>query len=480
MKINKVLLTQPNYSRFGKRSWRMHPYSLGIINACIKDEFETELFDPNFDNMDDAEVTRTLLNANPDLVGISTVSTEYIKEIEHMTQLVREALPGTIIVEGGVLPTVMINRAIKDKNVNYWVIGEGERRFPQLLDQLNGKASDFSKIDGLAYYYETEPVVNSPRGYVEDLDSVPFADYGNLDVMGYSNQELKYAQGARPRRRPYMTTMTSRGCPYRCIFCSGPRISGRRVRMRSAENVLEEIDKFHEKNIREIIFSDDHFLFNRQRAVNIMRGLVERQYDLLWKCANLTAWLLDGELLDLMKQSGCYQMTVSIESGDQYVLNKIVKKPIKLKTIPAILDTAKHMGFEIIVNFVIGFPGETWQQIRETFAFAEKLNADLINFHIATPLPNTELAEICMNEGYIPSDFFENATGYTKGTISTSEFTPQELQILRAFEWDRINFGSPQRRETIAQIQGITIEELEVWRKNTRRQLGIVDKYLVA
>lgn len=301
-KIKKVILTQPNYSGFVKRSWKMHPYPLGIINACIKDSFKTELFDPNFSNLSDEEVMNSLRKANPDVVGISSISTEYIKNIEHMTALTRKALPNAIIVEGGILPTVAIGIAMKDKNVDYWIIGEGESSFLKLLNELDKPKPDLSHIKGLAYYENDEARIAILDSYIEDLDSVPFADYGNLNFMDYANQQLKYAQGTCARRYPYAVTITSRGCPYRCVFCSGPRISGKRVRMRSAENVLEEIDELYEQGVREIIFMDDHFLFSRKRAVDIMKGLIERKYDLLWKCGNLTIFLLDEEILDLMKK----------------------------------------------------------------------------------------------------------------------------------------------------------------------------------
>ena len=177
-----------------------------------------------------------------------------------------------------------------------------------------------------------------------------------------------------------------------------------------------------------------------------------------------------------MKDSGCYQITLSIESGNQYVLDKIIKKPVKLTRVPEILDIAKSLGFETIVNFVVGFPGETWEQIRETFRFAESINVDLVNFHIATPLPKTELLEICLRDGYLPKDFDieeSSTSGYAKGLISTTEFTPSELEILRAFEWDRINFSTAERRETVARIEGISIQEMEQWRINTRRRCGV-------
>jgi anaerobic magnesium-protoporphyrin IX monomethyl ester cyclase len=241
--------------------------------------------------------------------------------------------------------------------------------------------------------------------------------------------------------------------------------------MRSAENVLEEIDMLCKNGVKEITFLDDHFFFDRQRAIDIMKGIMK--YNILWKCVNLTVWLLDEELLDLMKKSGCYMMVISVESGDQYVVNKIVKKPIKLDKTIEIVNMAKSKGFDILANFIIGFPHETWEQVRTTIAFASEFNVDMVNFHIATPLPNTELMDICIREGII-SDFDPTTNiGYTSGVIETDEFTPKELEILRAFEWDRINFSTANRREAIARIQNITLEELEQWRINTRRSFGI-------
>lgn len=473
-RIKKVLLTQPNYFKFGKRTWSLPPYALGILNACIKDHFKTELFDPNFKNLNDEEIMNYLRLSNPEVVGISTISNEYIKHVKHMTALVREALPKAIIIEGGILPSIALTTMMEDKNVNYWVIGEAEFSFIELLKEINKSNPRLSTIKGIAYYENEKPRINLSENYIENLDSIPFPDYGNLNIIDYQNKPLKYGQGICARRYPYTVTITSRGCPYRCVFCSGPRVSGRKVRMRSAENVLKEIDLLYQQGIKEIFFLDDHFLFDRKRAINIMKGLIERNYDLIWKSVNLTVFLLDEEILVLMKKSGCYQITVSIESGNQYVLNNIIKKPVNLQKVPEILKLAKNKGFEIIINFVIGFPDETWEQIRETFEYAEKLEGDLINFHIATPLPNTELMEQCIERGLISREASElNNVGYTQSVISTNEFTPQELQILRAFEWDRINFNSRERKENIMKIQGITMEELENWRKNTRRNLGI-------
>ncbi len=472
----KIMLTQPNYAWFDKRVWKMPPYALALLNACLKKEYDVQLFDPNYNNMTEEEVFHFFQETQPEIVGVSSISTEYIKASRLMNAAIKEALPNSIVIQGGIIPTVILETAMRDPNVDYWIIGEGEFRLPRLLDELRKSQPDLSSINGLAYWKDGVAQINPPNGFIEDLDSVPFPDYGNLSLLDYGNGVIKYSAGLLPRQFPYAVTITSRGCPYRCIFCAASTVTGRKIRFRSANNVLNEIDMLYKAGIREIIFLDDHFLGNRKRAVEIMRGLIERKYDLTWKCANLTIFRLDREILELMKDSGCYQMTLSIESGNQYVLDKIIKKPVKLTKVHEILDMAKSLGFETIANFVIGFPGETWEQIRGTFHFAESINVDLVNFHIATPLPKTELMEICLRDGYLPKDFDIEASptsGYAKGLISTTEFTPSELEILRAFEWDRINFSTAERRETVARIEAISIQEMEQWRINTRRKCGV-------
>lgn len=472
----KIVLTQPNYAWFDKRAWKMPPYTLALLNACLKKEHDVQLLDPTYNNMTEEEVLNFFQEAQPEIVGVSSISTEYIKASKLMNAIIKEALPNSIVIQGGIIPIVILETAMRDPNVDYWIIGEGEFRLPRLLDELRKSQPDLSSIDGLAYWRDGVARINPPNGFIEDLDSVPFPDYGNLSLLDYGGRELKYTPQALPRRFPHAVTITSRGCPYRCIFCAASTVTGRKIRFRSANNVLNEIDMLYQAGSQEIIFLDDHFLGNRKRAVEIMRGLIERKYDLTWKCANLAIFLLDREILELMKDSGCYQMTLSIESGNQYVLDKIIKKPVKLTKVPEILDIAKSLGFETIANFVIGFPGETWEQIRETFRFAESINVDLVNFHIATPLPKTELLEICLRDGYLPKDFDieeSSTSGYAKGLISTTEFTPSELEILRAFEWDRINFSTAERRETVARIEGISIQEMEQWRINTRRRCGV-------
>ncbi|MDD5108731.1 MAG: radical SAM protein [Candidatus Omnitrophica bacterium] len=479
--IKKILLTQPNYAWLSKRTWQFPPYTLCLLKAIIKDQTKVVVFDPNFKNLSEQEARAFLQKTKPDLVGVSSISTEYFNVTRHTIALIRKCLPKAVIVLGGVIPTVMIQEAMKDKNIDYWIMGEGEQSFPSLIEKIRSDSKDLTGISGLAYWQGNKPVINKVE-FITDLDAIPFPDYSAVvgaSLQDYGNIKFKYAPGLLARNYPAAVTITSRGCPYRCIFCAGRTVSGQKVRFRSAENVLKEVDSLYKQGIREVIFLDDHFLANRGRAMKIMNGILNNYKGFSWKCVNVTAWLLDEEILNLMYKSGCTHITVSIESGNQDVLTNIVKKPIRLDIIPEKLTLARSIGFDVIANFVIGFPGETWEQIRDTFKYAQKLNVDMVNFHIATPLPKTELMDVCLENKLLPDDYVKNISkysGYGKGLITTKEFTPFELEVLRSFEWDRINFSSPERREKIARMHGITMEELGDWRINTRRNLGVNSK----
>lgn len=482
--VRKVLLIQPNYGWFNKRTWPFPPYTLCLLKASIGKKFDTVVFDPNIDNMPEEDVAAALLKIKPDVVAVTSVSTEYLNATTALTALVRKTLPEAVIIFGGVIPTVLLDESMRDKNVDFWFRGEGEKAFPEFLEALNSGIGDLSDIDGLAYWKDGKPVLQKTK-FIEDLDSLPFPDYSciksgrncrKVSLADYGRIRMKYAPGLMARNYPFAVTISSRGCPYRCIFCAGRTVSGSKVRFRSAESILKEIDWLYQQGIREIIFLDDHFLASRQRALDIMQGLLDRKYRLSWKCVNVTSWLLDEKLLQMMRDSGCDLIVVSVESGDPHVLKNIIKKPIDLEKNKEILSLAKSKGFYILVNFVIGFPGETWEQIRRTFRYAETLEADVINFHIATPLPKTELMEICLKQNLLPKDFMENISaysGYGKGLITTDEFSPFELQVLRSFEWDRINFSCDLRKKNIAFMNGISEEELEEWRKNTRVSTGV-------
>jgi radical SAM superfamily enzyme YgiQ (UPF0313 family) len=277
--------------------------------------------------------------------------------------------------------------------------------------------------------------------------------------------------------RPAAFILTSYGCPYNCVFCASRTISGRRIAFRPVADLLDEIEFLRDRyQVEHIIFTDDSLLADRRRVEELLNAFIDRGYGLTWKAVTVCAWHLDRELLELMARSGCTQVTVSVESGCQRVLDEIVRKPLRLEAIPLLVEQCRSVGITLGANFVIGIPGESWEDIRSSFRFAEACDFDIVHFHIATPLPKTDLYRICRENGYIADDFSfldPRFFGFGTGFITTADFTPFELMVLRAFEWDRINFGTAEKRERVARLYGISLAELEEHRRQTRRKLGV-------
>jgi len=484
MKIKRFTFIIPNTTWFDKRYWHNFPYTEALLTAVLKEKgYEVDIIDANLEDLSETDLEVRLKQVKPEIVGIGEMALEYRDCVHKSFEIVKKVNPSTITVIGGIYPTLSPEIVTKDENIDFFVFGEGEERLPALLKAIEEGGLD--SIDGIAFRKNRRVITNPrlKRGIV-NLDALPFPDYSNFDMSRYMNYQQKFTQNFRFKQLPVGITMTSRGCPFRCTFCSSKEIYDQRLRTRSPKKVLEEVDILVEKyGMREVVFVDDSLLRPKDRAIQIFNGLIERRKrgsDLVWKSNNLAIHDMDDEILDKMKESGCYQIIVSIESGSPSTLKRM-QKPVNLEKAVKTLELIQKKGFDdVSSNFVIGMPGDTWENIREGFQYADDMVSsgllDYIVFHIATPFPGTELYEICKREGYLPEGFsFEKSEyyGFGRGVITTPEFTPTELQVVRAYEWDRINFKTPEQREKIARMVGITLDELEIWRRDTRRSVGL-------
>ncbi|MGN0348715.1 MAG: B12-binding domain-containing radical SAM protein, partial [Roseburia sp.] len=220
-----------------------------------------------------------------------------------------------------------------------------------------------------------------------------------------------------------------------------------------------------------LIFDDDNLLTDRKRAVKIFNGL--KKYKLPWKMIATAAFLLDDELIELMRESGCVFVDIAVESGTDRVLHEIIHKPLKLEKAVAVTKKLREENIYVAANFIIGFPGETWEEIRETVRFAERLDADYIKLFNAVPLPDTRLYQMAKEQNALVENFDPGNVNWRNGMIETDEFTTRDMSILRVYEWDRINFSTLEKRKRTADMMGISVQELDEIRKNSRRTLEL-------
>jgi len=474
---SRIVLVIPNSRWFGKRKWICLPYAALLITAILKPLCDFSILDANGGDMSQDEVERRLRALEPDAVLITAGSVEYHRQAHAVAKVARHACPKAVIIMGGIYPTVMAEEAAKDTNIDWLFLNHAEERIgPFLSLALSGDVLKTRAFPGIAYRNELGCVVEVPTDkHIGEVKEMVKPDYSMVDMAPYLAQNsLDYQFNSE---KPTAFIITSYGCPSNCLFCASRTISGRRTVFRPVDHVLEEIDFLvREHGVGNLIFLDDALLLKRSRLVELLGRMNEMGHGLAWKAASVAAWQLDDELLETMKNSGCEQITISVESGSQRVLTDIIRKPLKLDVIPGIVKKCRELDIACGANFVIGLPGETWDDLRQSFSFADSCDFDVAHFHIATPLPKTDLYAVCKEKGYLPKDFSfldPNFFGYAYGFITTEEFTPLELAILRAYEWDRINFSTPERAARVARIYGSTTERLAEHRKFTRRRLGL-------
>jgi len=417
-------------------------YQVKIVD-CLLEGFDTP--STSFDakiryGLSDNRIKNIIKKYNPTVVGISCAFSNLHFEAVNLAKIARSQLPSCIIVIGGGHPSIMPERMMEDGAADYLILGEGESTFLCLLDSLRLGNRDYQNIDGIVYHEQGKIIINPKTNYIEDLDSLPFPAWHLLNLRKYNQLQLPHGEY---KRKPFVPMFTSRACPAKCIFCGSKNIWGKRYRARSAANVLAEIRYMvKEYGIKEIHFEDDNFTLDHKRAIKIFDGIIDENIDLTWTSpSGLAIFTLDEELIDKMQASGGFSFTLAIESGDQEVLTNIVKKPLKLDQVKAVVDSLRKHGMKTRAFFIIGFPGESKAQIYRTLEYAENLGLSWVALMIATPLPGTEMYDICAKNNYIDVNSINlDELKFGTALINTPEFSAEEIQNI-AYEANlRINF----------------------------------------
>lgn len=473
--IRKIVLVIPNYSwndgggsgRETNILWHFIPYNLCLLAAVLEKEnrYEIKVIDALAEKLSIEQFEQRIREENPDFVGISILMDFYGYTGHIAAKIVKGIRKDIVTALGGVHATANPKINIRDRNYDYVMCGEGEEMLPQLIRYINGERDTLPKG---VWTYDVE---GGHSDLITDLDQYPLPAYHLIDYSQYSMRaERKSLDG--PAAYPYARILTSRGCPYNCCFCQVNKIAGRTFRPRSAENVLKEIEWLvNTYHVKSLIFDDDNLLTDRARAVEIFRGL--EQYHIPWKMIATAAFLLDDELIELMRKCGCVYVDIAVESGTERILHEVIQKPLKLEKAVEVVSKLRQENIFVAANFIIGFPGETWEEIRQTIKFAENLDADYIKLFNAVPLPDTRLYQMAKEQNALIEGFDAENVNWRNGAIKTDEFTPRDMAILRAYEWDRINFSTYEKRQKIADMMGITVDKLDEIRRNTRLTLEL-------
>ncbi len=400
------------------------------------------------------DITKKIKHENPDIVGISILTVEAINA-SFTAKAVKNANKNIKVVAGGPHVCVRPEQTISDPNIDFIVIGEGEVTMVELVKALD-KNKTLKNIKGIWYKENNKIIKNKPRPLIQNLDALPFPSWHLMNMKKYF-EATKYLQGSRAIPGNGFSIITSRGCPFACVFCSIRLSMGRKFRARSPKNVVDEIEALVKRyDVNYIGFEDDNLTLDRKRIEKICDLIIKKGLNkkISFDAPNgVRADTLDENLLRKMKETGFKGIIVSPESGSQWVVNKIIGKNLDLNTVENTVRICRKIGIKCGCFFVIGLPGETIEQIKETVKFANKMRSlGAIPFcSIAWPYYGTNLYKIAKKKGYLlKNDGEELELGLlnSEALIKTPEFSPKQL-----YKYQKIIHGGTELDELFTLIK---------------------------
>jgi anaerobic magnesium-protoporphyrin IX monomethyl ester cyclase len=371
----------------------------------------------------------------PDIVGIANPFTCQVEHSIKVADIVKEIDPSVLTIVGGphisVMPTDFLEKA---KNVDIAVIGEGEYAMHDIAKFFEGKKK-ITDIQGIAHRKDGKVVLNAPRPFLKDLDELPYPAYHLVDMEQYLNPKKVEYRSFQDRA---LSMITSRGCPFNCSFCSVHLHMGNMFRAHSVDYVVDHLELVVDKyRVKTIYFEDDNLTLDLKRFESICDKIIERDLRFSWETPNgVRADCLNLNLLKKMKKSGCQSVFVGVESGDQYVLDNIIDKSLKLVDVVKFAKNCKKIGLKTGAFYIIGFPGEKKENMKNTVDFALMLKRKYdVGMHLlfATPSYGTRLYKECKEKGYIrekltPRAFAEVRQNWGLPLIETEDFTAMEIK----------------------------------------------------
>lgn len=423
----KVLLINPLTNE--KKMVNITPnLGLGYLAASLKKNgFEVEIWDGVKKDMTQKKLEERLSKCDYDVAGFQ-IYTCSVKEAQEGIKLVKSLNPSILIVVGGPHPSGDPVGTMTYLETDFAFRGEAEIGLPMLLKKLNSDGDyPFERINNLIWKKNGNVFCN-PLQPIENLDSLGMPSWDLINPNDYPYAPI----GAFAKNFPLTSISTTRGCPYSCTFCANNTIMGRKVRARSKESVLEEMELlYHNYGVREFQIIDDNFTFRKDLVVGVCKGIIENGLKISLSFPNgVRLSTLDEEILQLLEKAGCYSLGLGIESGSP----KTLKDMKKAQTVNEISEKVNliHRVTKIRTTgfFIIGYPTEDKEDILQTIKFSKELPINRAQFTICLPVPGSEVSEKLKSNGKLNNVDFNNIT--FQSIIHVPEkMTMSQLKILR-------------------------------------------------
>ncbi len=426
--MSEIVLIIPPFS-YGslKRTGNKTP-ALGIASIASvleKNGYSVKILDAFALEMEKEEILKSVLREDPKIVGITSVTLNSNIAME-ILKSIKKRNKEIITVYGGPHATFMYEEILKKSFIDFVVVGEGEYTMLELCNFLLKGKGKLQRIKGICFKHNKKIVKTKARPLIKDLDELPFPAYHLLPLDHY--QPNAYLD----TRRKFCSIMTSRGCPYNCLFCTTPKLWGN-WRCRSVPKVCEELLLLYEKyKVSQLFIKDDEFTVNRKRVEKICDFIIKNKLDIVWECLGRVNDVND-KILKKMYKAGCRSISYGVESGYEDGLRKL-RKGITLNQVRKAVKLTQKNGIIVNTSFLLGLPWESSTEIRKTINFAKSLGSDIIYFNLLVPYPGSDIRKI-IEEKKLFSEYSSDLSNYTmhgkKPVIRTEYLSADELQRWR-------------------------------------------------
>ncbi len=453
----RILLINPSMNmaklgRFAELLEPMPPTGIAYIaGALVAEGYLTRVIDMFAEKLTAFGVMERVKRFKPDVVGM-TVLTPSAPNCEIISAMIKEFSPSTKIIWGGVHADVFARDILRDGHVDFVIHHDGEETVVELMHALEGGDKDLSKIDGLTWMDSGEPRTNKTRALLRDLDSLAYPAW---DLFPYHRYGLLPFADID---KPVLTMTGSRGCPYRCDYCSLLH-SGKVYRRRDPMKIVEEYEHLVDRyGVKQIGLVDPIFPLVLKDLKPLCEELIRRKLD--QRCVWLSetrADRLDEETCRVMYAGGCRRVLMGIESGVDLLLGN-VNKNLTTEKVRWGVANAKKAGIQTVGLFMIGMPGETPEMTKETIEFAVDLDLDFAKFAITVPFPGSKLFEDQWQKTLFRDDW-ENYTTFNPDPdrliYHPQGYDPELLIKMQAYGLRRFYMRYEQVRRQLVELKTI-------------------------
>lgn len=403
-------------------SRRLPPLGLTYIASTLeKAGFQVNIYDNCLMRKSVNEIKNEVKKLSPEIVGISCNSVNYKKCVE-ISKAVKDVVPECKVIVGGPHPTYVPGSVLKCPEIDYAIVGEGERAMLELVRCIKDGATiqSIAKIPGVAYKIGEKFKVNSPE-FIDDLDEIPLPARHLLQMNLYDRKfELLEVE-------PVDIMNVVRGCPFNCSFCETKEIWGHVSRYFSPSRIVEEIEHLaNTYGTKGFYFIGDNFTINEKVTRAVCELLIKKELDVEWVC-DTRVDLVSRNLLEIMREAGCRTIWFGVESGSPRILQKL-NKGITLEQAVKAFKLCKEVGIRTACSFLMGIPGEKVEDMEATFKFAKTLNPDWCQFNIFIAVPGSKLYD-----EVVQGNLYSHRDGFIT-YVKTDDFDYQSLlKIQRNF-----------------------------------------------